>query len=747
VRGARRSTAARLLLLAGAASAVLASGLIVLALWTTPPTWLAEPRQMTLAGLHWAQTYVLRIAVAASIVGSMRLFGLRRLTRRNATKEQRRVHDRAAMLHQVRHQWIEGVLKQSLASEVRVRLGITLRPDMIQQAVRGDRSQPQLLAVGMPVSRVFDEAKSGLLILGAPGSGKTTVLLELARDLLNRAKTDQTQPIPVVLNLSSWAARRPPLTEWLTDELHNRYSVVRSIAEEWVAARKILPLLDGLDEVATAYHAACIEAISIFQGEHEPARIVVCSRIQEYTALVSQLRVDQAIELQSLTRQQVSDYLAAAGSALADVQAALTTDETLWELLSSPLVLNIVALTYQDQRAHALRSPSTGAQRLTELFTAYTQRMLEHRPGRYTSAQTLHWLASLARQLRERSQTEFRLNHLTPDWLPTTAQRWLATFAPVLSTGLLGWLLSWLLGGQLGGQLGGLFVGLLVGLSLTTDQPAKEIHWNWAGLIGGLVLGLIAGLVFGLAIKPVVGLVGGLLFGLTVGLAVGLISGLASGLIVSLIGGLVGGLLVWLFFKPVAGLVHGLIGGLTAWLIIGLASALTIWLTSLLARGLFSRLTDERSRLNKRIHQSARYALVGGLAAGLASGLFFGLIGALVGGLVSGLIGGLVVGLVGGLIAGLAGGLAVGAVVGLVDGLVVGRAAGLQPYSVRVLLASNGLAPLRYVRFLDEATEQLFLRRVGSGYLFVHGLLLNYFADLKTVPPATEVKKPLPLTR
>jgi hypothetical protein len=38
---------------------------------------------------------------------------------------------------------------------------------------------------------------------------------------------------------------------------------------------------------------------------------------------------------------------------------------------------------------------------------------------------------------------------------------------------------------------------------------------------------------------------------------------------------------------------------------------------------------------------------------------------------------------------------------------------------------------LRYVRFLDDATERLFLRQAGDGYLFVHRLLLDYFADLE----------------
>ena len=64
-----------------------------------------------------------------------------------------------------------------------------------------------------------------LLILGAPGrAGKTTLLLELARDLLTRrAGDDPTHPIPVVFPLSTWSETRKPLDQWLVDELNLRY--------------------------------------------------------------------------------------------------------------------------------------------------------------------------------------------------------------------------------------------------------------------------------------------------------------------------------------------------------------------------------------------------------------------------------------------------------------------------------------------------------------------------------------------
>jgi hypothetical protein len=47
------------------------------------------------------------------------------------------------------------------------------------------------------------------------------------------------------------------------------------------------------------------------------------------------------------------------------------------------------------------------------------------------------------------------------------------------------------------------------------------------------------------------------------------------------------------------------------------------------------------------------------------------------------------------------------------------------------MLWRNGSAPLNYVRFLDDAADHIFLRKVGGGYIFVHRLLLEYFASLE----------------
>jgi hypothetical protein len=260
-------------------------------------------------------------------------------------RQQRR--NREAMLAKVRLTWIGGVLNRSLLNEARIALDLAEREGAVQRPYEVIRRRPgqqdSPLPAGTRIVDVFNVQEGALLILGAPGSGKTTLLLELARDLLDRATLEDGHPIPVVFNLSSWAEKRVPMEAWLIDELNRQYDVPRKLAQAWVDADGMLPLLDGLDEVAETESLTCVAAINAFRQEHGLLPLVVCCREAEYGTLPD-LRLHGAVVAQPLTQGQVRHYLHNAGASQAGLRAALEGDADLWELLDTPLMLSIVTL-------------------------------------------------------------------------------------------------------------------------------------------------------------------------------------------------------------------------------------------------------------------------------------------------------------------------------------------------------------------------------------------------------------------
>ena len=77
---------------------------------------------------------------------------------------------------------------------------------------------------------------------------------------------------------------------------------------------------------------------------------------------------------------------------------------------------------------------------------------------------------------------------------------------------------------------------------------------------------------------------------------------------------------------------------------------------------------------------------------------------------------------------------------GLAIGLSKGGSAIVNHYALRLVLWRSGAIPWAYVRLLDFAAQRILLRKVGGGYIFIHRLLLDYFAAQYTGPETAEVK-------
>lgn len=612
--------------------------------------------------------------------------------------------NRQRLLKKVRASWVEGLLETSLRQATWIDLHLQSQPDavenpwhlMVQELAR----KPEPLPPGTGIIQVFDRADEELLILGEPGSGKTTLLLFLARTLLDRAEADESRRIPVVFNLSSWAQQRLPLDRWLIEELKIRYQIPQSIGRGWIETDQIFPLLDGLDEVAEAARAACVQAIIAYSHRSvEQTPLVICCRSQEYQELAVQLPLQYAVVLLPFTDDQIETYLSSVSGPLDTLRRVLREDRELFGLARRPLMLSIFTRAYQGASVADLPAASASGNYPQALFRYYVKHMLSRRARwpQGSEAEVYRWLSYLARQLYLQQQTIFTVEYLQPTWLPERYRGWYRwslppvyaltfglLFGPVFALvfSLVYWLLSgrFLFGLGLGtilGVVGGLTGGLVFGLTFRqqeTIQPAEASAWSWPAAGRGALLGLAGG--------AAIGLLAGLIGDLLVGPAGGIVVGLAVMLVVSFAGGLVGG-----------------------------SSPLQL---------------PERSTLapNEGIWRSGRRGLMLVLFAilvfGLGAGTVFGLLGKSITDFLYAWIYGLLLGTGAGLIFGLA--------FGLVGGR-TGLAAFLQHFTLRFFLARLKLLPWRLVAFLDEATNRLLLHRAGGNYLFVHRLLRDVLAQ------------------
>jgi eukaryotic-like serine/threonine-protein kinase len=666
--------------------------------------------------------------------------------------------NRHRLLAKVRSFWVTGVLDQSLHGAALILLGLREQRDAVENPWRFVLQLPNQSARPLPpnthIIEVYDAVDGELLILGEPGIGKTTLLLELALHLLDRAEKDEKHPMPIVFNLSSWAVKRQPITAWLVEELNTKYQVPRQLAQTWVHANQVLPLLDGLDEVVPTYYSACIEALNSYQYEHGLKSIVVCSRSADYFAQEARVALRSAVAVQPLTPEQIDDYLSSGGEQLVVVRVALKEDPMLQELVTTPLMLSILTLAYQGKPVEDLVATGAPEMRRRQVLTTYVKRMLERRGVKtpYTLQQTECWLRWLAGKMVQHNQTQFFIERMQPNWLPQNLLcRHYYGIVVGMTFGLLAGICYGVLDGILFGPgigiieglaigiIGGLVTGIVFKWSIKVEAKIVEVGiWPEGTVQRKLVNRYLKEFMVGLALGFICGLINGLFNGLIRGPTAGLINGLVNGLAIGLIFGLVFKLdteiqpaetVAWSYkamrqnwFKMlVSGLIAGLFFGLFYGLFYGLIVGLIVGTVGGLAGGFFHEKLDVSRivRPNQGIWNSASTSISIGLVSAVVVGLFVGLFFGLFHGLIQGLFFGLIYGFL----------------FGVIFGLPNGGFACIQHVILRLFLWRAQCTPLNYPHFLDYASEQVLLRKVGGGYIFVHRLLLEYFAALDTASP------------
>ncbi len=296
-------------------------------------------------------------------------------------------------------------------------------------------SQFELVTSKTSILEIFErmDVAGKLLIRGKTGSGKTTTMLNLAKEMIRRAEADINYPIPVLLDLCSWKNPHQPMTDWLVDELKLKYGVRKNLGKQLLDNKQLLPVLDGLDEVEPSLHESCVRELNAWlQGTTQPLYLVVCSLwgdIQDSSQQdIWQLSLNAVVQLKPLTQEQIQQYLISLDCT--ELCQMLEQDTNLLELVRTPFLLNITAMSYELLSLAEWQQLSSRSQHVEYLLDTYVQYIL-HREienrwyGKHktpSAEQTRRWLVYLAQQLQKEWRTEFLVGKTPIYWVPSGGQ-------------------------------------------------------------------------------------------------------------------------------------------------------------------------------------------------------------------------------------------------------------------------------------------------------------------------------------
>lgn len=606
--------------------------------------------------------------------------------------------NREIMLDKVDSYWIKGVLEQIEHSDRSPLHPLaTLEPDKVLHRYFDKNDIP--VHSTADVIEIFDTLNGKLLITGSPGSGKTVSMLQLARHLIKEARTDEQQPIPVILNLSTWSLKHKNFENWLKEQLFVHYQVSKKVLNQWLDKEDLLLLLDGFDEVAfnatgrvaKQYRENCIDSINVFSSLHKKIKICICSRLEELEMLKSKFDLRGAIQLQPLTKLQIQDHLK--GDDLVGLREISRSNTSIQSLQAVPFLLNAMSMAYKEKTILQLRL-SEGKENEDERRKDILSKYVENRLNLYKTnqlnishAKIRHFLRWLAFHLTKHEDIIFYIEFLNANWLSKRQKHYFDLL--VFSLGFLLLLLYLQLNFVVyssGDASGNAFKSiLLLSLSLIYFLGIKKLfdknidvieymQWNWKDSLAASTKSI------GMVIKMgmIYGACCGILFFVIAGVVT---SGFYGGIVGFLVGLFVGSIAGTILFLGVFGPLIAMFGGISTGTLDlrykpnqGMRNTTKLALSTSIVSGLFVFL------LTVIFQISTSFGITSGLFTAIGMGLFFG----------------------GGTI--------------------------IKHLFIRSILRCSD-TPYNLATTLDYCNKIHLLRKIGGGYIFPHRYIMEYFTE------------------
>jgi tetratricopeptide (TPR) repeat protein len=287
-------------------------------------------------------------------------------------------------------------------------------PDWEQAPIHGDVGQVSKLLRSLP--------RWQLVVLGEPGAGKSVLAVMLAHQLLSHPQ--QGEPVPLVLPVSSWNPTAESVGTFVTRRLREDFGVPPQVADRLVTEPRmgvngqpsgwwVLPVLDGLDEVAPQWHPAAVTEVERFAASDHP--VVVTCRVREFQRAVTAAGVltrAAVVRLEPLQPNDVVEFLSEPKQRRQLWQPVFDVVQQaspgpLGQVLSTPLMVGLAKDAYAHRDPGELARLRTRQQITGRLIDGYveavyrseepnTSRGRSAGTRRYPPEDAARWLGSLA---------------------------------------------------------------------------------------------------------------------------------------------------------------------------------------------------------------------------------------------------------------------------------------------------------------------------------------------------------------
>lgn len=592
-----------------------------------------------------------------------------------------------ALARRVEVQWHEEAITRGLYDPP-VPLAVRWRPasfDLTDHPENGGGFLSGSTAEASRLAASFSQlTRKRLVILGAPGSGKTTLAVLLLLALL--AERESGDLVPVLVSAASWDPSKEHMRDWLIRELDRIYEPPQrgaSRARVLLNKQKLIPIVDGLDELHESKRSLAIRGIN--QALDTGSPVILTCREREYEAAVREgdvLTSAAVITAEPLRPDEVAHYLTLSSppfrmSAWKPVfDRLMDPGDILADAFSTALNVWLARQVYSDS--------AVSPEELTDSARFPTTR---HVQDYLISA----FIRSVYPPEPPPPRMEGYLTFQQHRWSDVKVSGWLGFLASHLERMGSSDLAWWRLRDAVSPVGVSIVFGILGGIVFGAAGELKDNAGYACGLIGAVSVGCAAG--FRKAPEPrYLDLRGHQYFRSTLRL-LGRVSTV--------------GLSCWIAGGAIFGVAFGAIGGLT----VGAIQFIWVSISPDEARGPTTLL-----RLHRKLF--FRNLLAGGL------------LGACVGVFASPLI---------------ARGYLSGATTGLLGGLMIGAVAASPWIGYRVAhgwLAIQGKIPWRLITFLDDSYRRSVMRQVGAAYQFRHLQLQKRLATDVSYrrPPAFQVR-------